>query len=203
MAAPATTAQHPARDADLTTRREEASTRLQGNQGAGHDAFIEHFSAFFREQIKPLSGYLIRLGAGRETAADIVQETMMDAYKDWLRIDNPKSWVYTVARRKFGQQLKMKASTEILTGEFSEMEKMPEGASETDQFPMLETIREGIEKLSSRQAEVMMMTFLGYETEEISEMMGIQKATVRSMRRTARNALIRMLPEIHSGSEDN
>ncbi|MFD5751556.1 hypothetical protein [Streptomyces sp. NPDC127033] len=40
------------------------------------------FSAFYRDQLRPLVGFLINQGAGVRGAADIAQETMLDTLAD-------------------------------------------------------------------------------------------------------------------------
>jgi DNA-directed RNA polymerase specialized sigma24 family protein len=44
-------------------------------------------------------------GASLADAAELAQDTVIEAFRVWPAIKNPKAWVRTVAGRKFGRRI--------------------------------------------------------------------------------------------------
>ncbi|WP_051789895.1 RNA polymerase sigma factor [Streptomyces sp. NRRL S-1022] len=65
----------------------------------------EEFSAFYRAHIRHLVAFLIGHGAGVHTAADIAQEAMTDAYRNWTDITYPKAWVYAASSHALARRI--------------------------------------------------------------------------------------------------
>lgn len=59
------------------------------------------FSRFYLETTKPLAAFLILQGATVTEAADIAQDTMIQAFQRWHAIDHPHAWTRRVAARAF------------------------------------------------------------------------------------------------------
>jgi DNA-directed RNA polymerase specialized sigma24 family protein len=62
------------------------------------------YSAFYRAEIKALVNFLLWMGAGVADAADLAQETMIDAYGSWATIHTPRAWIRRVASRKHARR---------------------------------------------------------------------------------------------------
>ncbi|MFJ6199126.1 RNA polymerase sigma factor [Micromonospora sp. NPDC092111] len=65
---------------------------------------VAAFSAFYRAEVKALVNFLIWMGAGVADAADIAQETMIEAYRSWPSIQHPRAWTRRVASRQYGRR---------------------------------------------------------------------------------------------------
>lgn len=147
------------------------------------------FSAFYRETVKGLIGFLVVQGARLGDAADIAQDTMSDVYRRWSTIDHPRAWTYRVASR-------------ALIRKFAEVENAAEEPVEPS--PLLRTADiEGWEQgqesirllklLPPRQRQVMAWTLYGYTPAEIAHEISIEPSAVRSNLKKARRSLIRHL----------
>src|SRR3954468_2530431 len=62
---------------------------------------VQAFTTFYREEVGALTGFLLYLGASLADAADIAQETMIDAFRSWSSVRRPGAWTRTVASRKY------------------------------------------------------------------------------------------------------
>jgi RNA polymerase sigma-70 factor (ECF subfamily) len=63
------------------------------------------FAAFYRESVPSLVAFLVMQGATLADAADIAQESMTKAYRDWHRLMHPRAWVHRVASRALIRRL--------------------------------------------------------------------------------------------------
>ncbi|WP_413755034.1 RNA polymerase sigma factor [Streptomyces sp. MMBL 11-3] len=146
----------------------------------------EEFAAFYRTQIRPLVGFLVNLGAGVQSAADIAQDVMTDAYRNWTGITHPKAWVYTAASRALVRKV---ASVE------EPVEKVPEPTSllpRPDAIAEWETRHDGIllvRTLPPRQRQVLAWSLAGFTPADIADRLGLTGETVRANLRKGRLAL--------------
>src|SRR5690242_17126562 len=60
---------------------------------------VQEFSTFYQNEVGALTGFLLYLGASLADAADIAQETMIDAFRSWSSVRQPGAWTRTVASR--------------------------------------------------------------------------------------------------------
>lgn len=79
---------------------------------------VAAFSAFYRAEVKALVNFLLWMGAGIADAADIAQETMIEAFRSWPSIRHPRAWTRRVAsrqyaRRRFGQEAVPRRRTSV------------------------------------------------------------------------------------------
>lgn len=148
----------------------------------------EEFSAFYRDNIRPLTGFLINHGAGVQVAADIAQETMIDAYKCWTGVTHPKAWVHTAASRALVRKV---ASVEEPVDEVPEPtaliarpDAIEEWEAQYDALPLLRS-------LPPRQRQVLAWTLADFTPTDIADHLGLPAETVRASlkkaRRTAAN----------------
>ncbi|QNP75587.1 sigma-70 family RNA polymerase sigma factor [Streptomyces roseirectus] len=145
----------------------------------------EEFSAFYRATIRPLTGFLINHGAGVQAAADIAQETMTDAYRNWDRVTHPRAWVYKVASRALVRKI---ASVEDLVDEVPEPTSLiprPDAIAEWEaQYDALPLLR----SLPMRQRQVMAWTLADFTPTDIAEHLGLSAENIRADLKKARRA---------------
>jgi RNA polymerase sigma-70 factor (ECF subfamily) len=153
--------------------------------------------ALYREHAGALLTYVLKLVAGdRHLAEDVVQETLLRAWKNAARLDprarSLRPWLITVARRI------------VIDGHRSRQARPPETSPAVlDELPArdelerslrLMTISDALQDLSEAHREALVETyFKGRTVSEAAEELGLPPGTVRSRvfyaLRAARNAL--------------
>ncbi|MFF7647119.1 sigma factor-like helix-turn-helix DNA-binding protein [Streptomyces canus] len=143
------------------------------------------FSAFYRDTIRLLTGFLIHQGASGHVAADIAQQTMEDSWRCWSGIKHPKAWVYKAASRALVRKV---ASLEELVEEVPEPtallprpDAFAEWEAQHDMLPLLRT-------LPPRQRQVLAWALSGFTPADIADQLGLPAETIRASLRKARRA---------------
>ncbi|GHF90748.1 RNA polymerase sigma factor [Streptomyces thermodiastaticus] len=143
----------------------------------------ELMRALYREHAGPLLAYVLRLVAGdRQRAEDVVQETLIRAWKNAGRLDRAGSvrpWLVTVARRIVidGHRSRQARPHEV---DPSPLEAIP-AEDEIDKALWLMTLSDALEDLTPAHREVLVETyFKGRTVNEAAETLGIPSGTVRS-----------------------
>lgn len=145
----------------------------------------QDFTDFYRAEVAALVTFLLRLGASGQDAADLAQDTMIDAYRSWSIVTNPYGWIRRVASRKFLRLISQieppavrRAASALLRAdnEFEHWEQSSEVLRQLRQLP-------------ARQRQVMAWCYDGYGPTEIAEELGITPEAVRSNLMKARRAL--------------
>ncbi|MFE2689317.1 RNA polymerase sigma factor [Streptomyces mirabilis] len=159
-----------------------------GPPGQGHGArqqMDQEFSAFYRENIRPLTGFLINHGAAVQVAADIAQEVMTDAYRNWGRITYPKAWVHKAASRALARKV---ASVEEPVDDVPEPtslvprpDAIAEWEAQHDALPLLRS-------LPMKQRQAMAWTLAGFTPTDIADHLGLPAENVRANLKKARRA---------------
>lgn len=141
------------------------------------------FSAFYRETVRPLTGFLINHGAAVQVAADIAQEIMTDAYRNWDRITHPKAWVHKAASRALVRKV---VSVEEPVGDVAEPtslvprpDAIAEWEAQHDALPLLRS-------LPMKQSQVMAWTLAGFTPTDIADHLGLPAENVRANLKKAR-----------------
>ncbi|MEV0027843.1 sigma-70 family RNA polymerase sigma factor [Nocardia sp. NPDC050793] len=146
----------------------------------------EAFRAFYRDFTPKLVAFLIQHGARTVDAADIVQETMMLAWRNWSTIEHPKTWTRTVASRNLVRRIA--SITEDLIAE-PEQSALLGSSHEVDDWVAQHDLVREMAALPPRQRQMMAWTLAGYKPGEIAEQLTLDPATVRSNLRKARKTL--------------
>jgi RNA polymerase sigma-70 factor, ECF subfamily len=152
---------------------------------AGRDAPEEDLMrALYKEHSGALFAYVLRLvGGDRYQAEDVVQETLLRAWKSASRLDpaarSLRPWLVTVARRI------------VIDGHRSRQARPPEASpAALDQLPAedeldrslrLMTISDALEDLTDAHRQVLIETyFKGRTVNEAAAELGVPPGTVRS-----------------------
>jgi RNA polymerase sigma-70 factor (ECF subfamily) len=168
-----------------TTDEGVSSPRLEPS--ADKEARDLEFALFYRSDMAKLVGFLIVHGARPAVAADLAQDAMTDAYRQWDTIDVPRAWVRTVASRKWWRRAE-RDQTEFLQDELPEPSPLL-SAEESAEIENRHTFLALVRTLPLSQRQVMAWTYDGYQPTEIAALLGKDPATVRSTLRDARAAL--------------
>ncbi|MFD4762523.1 sigma-70 family RNA polymerase sigma factor [Streptomyces sp. NPDC058439] len=144
----------------------------------------ELMRALYREHAGPLLSYVLRLVAGdRQRAEDVVQETLIRAWKNVGRLDGAagsvRPWLVTVARRIVidGHRSRQARPHEV---DPSRLEVIP-AADELDRALRLMTLSDALDDLTPAHREVLVETyFKGRTVNEAADVLGVPRGTVRS-----------------------
>ena len=145
------------------------------------------FEIFYRSFVKNLVGFLIWQGARLADAADIAQETLQRAFRNWPTIDHPEAWCRRVASREYARRIATVNDTpgrELTGGPL-----LPASPSQISAWEEHQEVLRLLALLPWRQRQVMAWTFDGYEPTEIADELGISAEAVRSNLYKARKTL--------------
>jgi RNA polymerase sigma-70 factor (ECF subfamily) len=145
------------------------------------------FSLFYTEQMPRLVAFLIVQGARPSTAAEVAQEAMTEAYRQWDRLDTPRAWIRTVASRTWWRRIDQARAEDIRDDLGAQASTAAVAAFDEieNRYAFLAILR----SLHPGQQQVMAWIYDGYQPTEIAAMLRIPPATVRSRLRDARAAL--------------
>lgn len=145
------------------------------------------FEAFYRAELGRLVAFLLYHGASLAEGADVAQDAMAQAFRNWPTIENPKAWVRTVAGRMFARRLA--AVEEIPTEDVPEPTPPLRSPSPTEEWEQRHEILSLLRSLPARQRQTMAWTLDGYTPIEIAEILSMEPAAVRQNLRRARTRL--------------
>ncbi|MEV6527622.1 sigma-70 family RNA polymerase sigma factor [Longispora sp. NPDC051575] len=154
------------------------------------------FSSYYRSFAPTLVAFLIWQGARLHDAAELAQETMIEAYRSWESIEHPRSWARRVASRKYGRMI---ARVEALPAELAE-DQVPLLSVRCDvaEWEQRQDVLRRLARLPARQRQVMAWRLDGYEPAEIADELSMTPEAVRSSLLKARRAIQALL----SGEEE-
>jgi RNA polymerase sigma-70 factor (ECF subfamily) len=149
------------------------------------------FDAFYTSEYASLTRLAYVLTGSRPVAEELVQETMLRAFRHWSRIadyERPGAWARRVLCNLATSRGRRLAAEARAMGRLRE--RPPEPALSAEAFELWAAVR----KLPARQAQV---TALAYAEDrpiaEIAEMLGIAEGTVKAVLHRARGNLARVL----------
>jgi RNA polymerase sigma-70 factor, ECF subfamily len=153
----------------------------------------------YRQYRVPLMSYVLRLTAGdRQHAEDVVQETMVRAWRQADRLDLTEPslmpWLVTVARRIVIDDKRRRSARPAETGD-DMLENTPV-ADTTDDLLRKVVVAEALQALSPAHREVLNETILRDRTvNQAAEVLGVPVGTVKSRVYYALKALRVVLAE--------
>jgi RNA polymerase sigma-70 factor (ECF subfamily) len=171
----------PASGRGTDKRRPRWAGASLGRQVKGDDTLV---ADLYRQYYSPLMAFVLRLTAGdRQQAEDIVQETMLRAWKQGGRLDPAASslmpWLATVARRIVIDEQRRKDARPPETGE----ERLAKASVTdlTDDVLRSVIVADALRALSPSHRQVLNETILSDRTvNEAAEVLGIPVGTVKS-----------------------
>lgn len=144
----------------------------------------ELMRALYREHAGPLFGFVLHLVAGdRQRAEDVVQETLVRAWRNIHRLDpqagSLRPWLVTVARRIVIDDHRS-AAARPREVDAAALEQLP-AEDEIDRALRMMTVADSLADLSPAHREIIVETYLkGRTAKEAAAALGIPAGTVRS-----------------------
>lgn len=150
-----------------------------------------------RDASTDLLAYLERRVHVREDAADLLSETMLQAWRRRDRLpDDPsrqRMWLFTIAANVLANHrrstLRRSALADRLRAELTTAQQVPDPAEH-------QAVRDAVLRLHSAQRElVMLIHWDGFTILEAAELLGLNPSTARSRYAAARQALSQALAD--------
>jgi RNA polymerase sigma-70 factor (ECF subfamily) len=145
------------------------------------------FALFYESGFVPLVAFLTVQGAKPWVATDIAQEAMIEAYRKWDTIDSPRSWIRTVASRKWWRRSE-RNEQEVSIDEAPESHPLLSQQASAE-IEVGHTFLTMVRDLPVAQRQVLAWTYDGYQPTEIAALLNKDPATIRSTLRDARAAM--------------
>jgi RNA polymerase sigma-70 factor (ECF subfamily) len=186
-------------------RSGEWTQALDGGRGAGEDGAViprqgpRHGAAsdlenhedalvrtLYQEHAGPLLMFALRLtGGDRQRAEDIVQETLLRAWRNADRLGTQgqqslRPWLVTVARRIAIDEHRSLNARPAETYD-RELEAFPSAADDTERVLRLMTVTDALRTLTQSHREILVETyFRGRTVPEAAEVLGLPLGTAKS-----------------------
>lgn len=143
----------------------------------------ELLRALLDEHGRALLGYATRLTGDRKLAEDVVQETLLRAWKHAGALDPARGplrpWLFTVARNVVVDVMRAKGARPQEVGDAA-LAVVPAG-DDIERAVERWTVAEALGRLSSEHREVLLETYYrGSSVAEAAERLGIPPGTVKS-----------------------
>ncbi len=149
------------------------------NRGDGETDRRRRFGTLCESLRPDLLRFAWWLGRDRGLAEDVVQESMLRAWKSFDSLTDEgkaKSWLLTIVRREFARSFEKKrlevADVDALVSAESDLLSAPEDERVAE-------MRSAIFRLDEEYREpLVLQVLMGYSTQEIADMMGMQQGAV-------------------------
>ena len=164
------------------------------NRGDGETDRCRRFGTLCESLRPDLLRFAWWLGRDRGLAEDVVQESMLRAWKSFDSLTDEgkaKSWLLTIVRREFARTFEKKrlevADLDALVAAESGLLSAPEDERVAE-------MRHAIFRLDEEYREpLVLQVLMGYSTQEIADMMGMQQGAVLTRLFRARARLRQVL----------
>ncbi|WP_173745347.1 sigma-70 family RNA polymerase sigma factor [Actinoplanes sp. TFC3] len=155
-----------------------------GSATASHEDTLVRM--LYEEHAGPLLMFVLRLtGGDRQRAEDIVQETLLRAWRNAHRLgaqgqQSLRPWLVTVARRIAIDDHRSVSARPPETYD-RELESFPSTADDTDRVLQLMTVTDALRTLSQSHREILVETyFRGKTVPEAADVLGLPLGTAKS-----------------------
>lgn len=145
-----------------------------------HDA---HYASLFR--------YLDRLSGDPDLAADLVQEAFVRLYRRGTLPDQPDRWLVTVALNLFRNERSMtnrQRELRLERGPEIAPTRLPTPAERVESQERRGRVRATLDRLSSRDRELLLLRAEGYEYRDLAEILDLHEASVGTFLARAKRA---------------
>ncbi len=164
------------------------------NRGDGETDRSRRFGDLCENLRPDLLRFAFWLGRDRQLAEDVVQEAMLRAWKSFEALADEgkaKSWLLTIVRREFARSFERKrfevADLDALVAAEAEVLAVEDDGE-------LAAMRTALFRLDDEYREpLVLQVLMGYSTQEIATMMGLQRGAVLTRLFRARARLRREL----------
>ncbi|HVO03903.1 MAG TPA: sigma-70 family RNA polymerase sigma factor [Candidatus Cybelea sp.] len=163
---------------------------LQRVAGGDRDAFGE----LYRRLQRPLYGYLMKLVRERELVEDVLNETMMEVWRQAARFEGRASvntWVFSIAHHRAVSRLRRKRETALDEETAAAIEDdAPTPDQRAQQNDMNRLLASLMEQLSFEHREILHLAyFQEFSVQEIADALDLPANTVKTRMFYARQRL--------------
>src|SRR5262245_17963896 len=155
------------------------------------------FSTFYRGFVPTLVAFLIWQGVPLREAADIAQETMIIAYRQWSTIDRPAAWSRRVASRIWARRCARIVEDPV--ADLPESVGVLWGTTDIAVWEQRHEVLRILDLLPPRQRQVLAWTLDGFPPIEIAAELQMTPEAVRASLLKARRRLARYLRDAGGG----
>ncbi len=165
------------------------------------------FNYKVQEQYRPLKGYAMKLTQDHEDANDLVQETMLKAFRNKDKFSegtNLKGWLYTIMKNIFINNYRRLVKSGIFHDDTEEQVHLQAGSLTERNLGenrlLRQEINNAIHQLSDNLRTPFLMSYEGYKYEEIAGYLAVPLGTVKIRIHMARQKLKKALTPYGEGS---
>jgi RNA polymerase sigma-70 factor (ECF subfamily) len=154
---------------------------------------VAEFSQFYTQAVPRLVVFLRWQGAQFPDARDCTQEAMILAFQNWSSLESPYAWCRLVSARIYARRLA--SVREVPVDNLSSVGAALGADHVFDAIEQRHAVLRLLDRLPSRQRQIMAWTYDGARPSEIAEALQISSDAVRSTLHKARAALRSYLEE--------
>jgi RNA polymerase sigma-70 factor (ECF subfamily) len=179
-----------------------AGSRGKSGDGSAEVALLQRvaagdrnaFSELYRRLQRPLFGYLMKLVREREMVEDVLNETMMEVWRQAARFEGRSSvntWVFSIAHHRAVSRLRKKRETSLDEEQANTIEdEAPTPDENAMSGDMSRLIGALMEQLSFEHREILHLAyFQEFSVQEIAEALDLPANTVKTRMFYARQRL--------------
>ena len=179
-----------------------AGSRAKGGDGAADVALLQRvaggdrnaFAELYRRLQRPLFGYLMKLVREREMVEDVLNETMMEVWRQAARFEGRASvntWVFSIAHHRAVSRLRKKRETPLDEEQAAAIEDdsptPDQNAMTGDMNRLIATL---MEQLSFEHREILHLAYYQeFSVQEIADALDLPANTVKTRMFYARQRL--------------
>jgi len=169
---------------------------LQRVAGGDRDAFAELYNRLQR----PLFGYLMKLVRDREMVEDVLNETLMEVWRQAARFEGRSSvntWVFSIAHHRAVSKLRKKRETSLDEEQAAAIEdEGPTPDKKAESSDMSRLLAKLMEQLSFEHREILHLAYYQeFSVQEIADALDLPPNTVKTRMFYARQRLKVLLEE--------
>jgi RNA polymerase sigma factor (sigma-70 family) len=145
-----------------------------------------NFKTEVTDHYKPLRGYALKLTRNTDDADDLVQETMLKAFKNDEKFEqgtNMKGWLYTIMRNIFINNYRRLVNSHVFTDDTDNQYYINSSSNISRNLGesrlIIQEINTAIDSLSDNLKTPFMMSYNGFKYEEIAKTLSIPLGTVK------------------------
>jgi RNA polymerase sigma-70 factor (ECF subfamily) len=163
---------------------------LQRVAGGDRDAFAE----LYRRLQRPLFGYLMKLVREREMVEDVLNETLMEVWRQAARFEGRSSvntWVFSIAHHRAVSKLRKKRETALDEEQAAAIEdEGPTPDMKAESTDMSRLLARLMERLSFEHREILHLAYYQeFSVQEIADALDLPPNTVKTRMFYARQRL--------------
>ncbi|MCG7344861.1 sigma-70 family RNA polymerase sigma factor [Sporosarcina sp. ACRSL] len=156
------------------------------------------------EILKFVYSYLIKMGASKEDAEDIIQDTAYKflQYIDSVQFNNTQSWLFRVAVNQYYDMSRKKTRRRDILLKFNVQELFEEETPEKAfmQSELERDIHEILTKLKPKYRQLLLLKYsTGLKIKEIAELYSMKEGSVKTILHRARKEFIEQYRRYENG----